>query len=74
MKKKEPDDDEETIQDLKMNRDELNEEIERAYDRLREKDNEIRELKRQMSKQYTITAQYREIITCLERIINEMKR
>lgn len=74
MKKKEPDDDEETIQDLKMNRDELNEEIERAYDRLREKDNEIRELKRQMSKQYTITAQYREIVTCLERIIDEMKR
>lgn len=74
MKKKEPDDDEETIQDLKMNRDELNEEIERAYDRLRKKDNEIRELKRQMSKQYTITAQYREIITCLERIIDEMKR
>lgn len=74
MKKKEPDDDEETIQDLKKNRDELNEEIERAYDRLREKDNEIRELKRQMSKQYTITAQYREIVTCLERIIDEMKR
>lgn len=74
MKKKEPDDDEETIQDLKKNRDELNEEIERAYDRLRKKDNEIRELKRQMSKQYTITAQYREIVTCLERIIDEMKR
>lgn len=74
MKKKESDDDEETIRDLKMNRDELNEEIERAYDRLRKKDNEIRELKRQMSKQYTITAQYREIVTCLERIIDEMKR
>lgn len=74
MKKKESDDDEETIRDLKMNRDELNEEIERAYDRLRKKDNEIRELKRQMSKQYTIIAQYREIVTCLEIIIDEMKR
>ena len=74
MKKKESDDDEETIRDLKMNRDELNEEIERAYDRLRKKDNEIRELKRQMSKQYTIIAQYRESVTCLEIIIDEMKR
>lgn len=74
MEKKESDGDEETIQDLKRNRDELNEEIERAYDRLRKKDNEIRELKRQISKQYTITTQYREIVTCLERIIKEMKR
>lgn len=74
MEKKEFDDGEETIQDLKMNRDELNEEIERAYDRLRKKDNEIRELKRQISKQYSITAQYREIVTCLEIIIDEMKR
>ena len=73
MENKEFDGGEETIQDLKMNRDKLNEEIERAYDRLRKKDNEIRELKRQISKQYTINAQYREIVTCLEIIIDEMK-
>ena len=50
MEKKEFDDGEETIQDLKMNRDELNEEIERAYDRLRKKG--IREISLRTLKRY----------------------
>lgn len=61
------------IGDLKRMLDEQNEELERAYQRLNDKDNEIRELKRRLFRESTIQIHYACIVESYRKIIEAMK-
>ena len=60
--------------DVNKNREQLNEEIESAYDRIREKGIEMINIKQKLNKEMMIRIEYEHIIESYQNIIKEMKR
>ena len=61
------------LNDLQAIIEELEQEIDEQQSTIEQLKQENKKLKRQLNKQDTINIQYREIITCLEIIIDEMR-